>query len=842
MGAVVFDLNTYFIPVMDAGLAGAGTWWWAGGLLALILGFLAGWWLQQRKLNRLSVETRRYREHFNWLFEQSPIGMSLTSLDGRYLEVNQALCDLLGYTRDELLSMHFAELSHPDDLPANMMLVERLRRGEQSHFQMEKRYFNRRGEIIYTLLQVTLARTSDGKPSHMISQVVNITRRKLAEQALQASEVRLMGIIQSAMDAIVTVDEAQRIVLFNDAAEKMFGYRRAEVLGQPLDILMPETAQIPHRQHVARFGKQGITRRHMSPSGEIWGRRASGQTFPLEASISTLSVNGQRFFTAILRDISEQKRVQEYLNLHRQEVERQRAFLREVIDSLPGFIFVKDDQHRYLLVNKTLADFFRTTPPALIGRTDAGFGPQPDEIEQFIASDRRVLETGQEVVIPEDKITDLSGEVHWLHTVKRPLFDAQGRVNRVLGVSVDITARKLLEDRLRQSQKMEAIGRLAGGIAHDFNNLLTVLIGSVELLLARHPAGDEDYAELSRIKKAADRAAALTRQLLAFSRRQVLQPRVVSPNEVISGLIPMLERLLGEDITLDCHLHPQTGCIKIDPVQLEQAVMNLAINARDAMPTGGVLTIQTEPADLTPYTRPYPDLPPGRYVRLTVRDTGHGIEKESLAHIFEPFFTTKPVGQGTGLGLAVVHGVVQQSQGHIYVESSPDEGTVFTLFFPAVALPATPEAQPESTSSPAGSETLLLVEDEELLRHLVRKVLAERGYRVLAAANAAEALEVVQRHADGIDLAVVDIVLPDGMSGPELVQNLRQTHPALKVLFISGHPQKIAGLQRTGNVSSLQKPFTAQVLAQTVRDMLDNGRPGLGMSADNVPPDLPASA
>jgi two-component system cell cycle sensor histidine kinase/response regulator CckA len=401
-----------------------------------------------------------------------------------------------------------------------------------------------------------------------------------------------------------------------------------------------------------------------------------------------------------------------------------------------------------------------------------------------------------------------------------------GRTLR-LAVLHDVTQRRSLEEQLRQSQKMEAVGRLAGGVAHDFNNLLTVILGYSDLLANRFRAGDPEGAEIQEIRRAGERAATLTRQLLAFSRKQVLVPEALDLGSVVRGVSGMLERLIGEDITVSLAVARDLGRVLADPGQMEQVVMNLAVNARDAMPQGGKLLLELENVDLgEAYVSEHLGATPGPYVLLTVTDTGVGMAPEVQREIFEPFFTTKPKGVGTGLGLSTVHGIVNQSGGTIWVYSEPGRGTTFKIYLPRIPGGA---AAPRKPSGPhravEGSATVLLVEDEEQLRHLTKRVLERSLYTVLEAGNAPDALRVAREHKGPIHLLLTDVVMP-GMSGPELAASFERERPGVPVLYMSGYTDNAIvhhGILNSGT-HFLQKPFTPQGLTQRVHEVMSGTR------------------
>ena len=409
-----------------------------------------------------------------------------------------------------------------------------------------------------------------------------------------------------------------------------------------------------------------------------------------------------------------------------------------------------------------------------------------------------------------------------------PFLDDKGKILGVVGVSIDLTERRSLEEQFRQSQKMDAVGRLAGGIAHDFNNLLTVIRLNTEIIIEGLDPADPRAEDVAQIRNAADRASALTRQLLAFSRKQILQPRVLDLNSVVSSLEPMLRRLIGEDISIACSSGAR-GYVVADPGQLEQVLVNLVVNARDAMPQGGRITIATLNAALDEnYTSEHSPVIPGRYIALTVGDTGIGMDKDTKEHAFDPFFTTKEAGKGTGLGLATVYGIVKQSGGYVWIYSEPGLGSTIKVYLPEVSAAAAFTSAGESPSAAKvasrGSETILLVEDEDAVRSLACRILEKQGYRVLTAEHGRAAMEIATREEGRIDMVLTDIVMP-GLNGRGLVEKLTGIRPTIKSLYMSGYTDD--DIVRRGFVepskSFLQKPFTSEALIQTVRKVLDEG-------------------
>jgi len=548
------------------------------------------------------------------------------------------------------------------------------------------------------------------------------------------------------------------------------------------------------------------------------------------------------------------------------------ALLDSIVENIPAMIFVKDAKSlRFERFNLAGEEILGLSRDALIGKRDCDAFPA-EQAERFQATDREVLRSGAAVDIPEEPIDTPSGR-RWLHTRKTWIADTAGTPRYLLGVSMDVTERKraaefLLrtrdelelrvhqrtaelseanaalkaliaerqttqdtlrkaQEQLRQAQKIGALGRLAGGVAHDFNNLLSVVLSYTELILADLRPDDPLRAEIKEINTAGRRAADLTRQLLAFSRQQVLQPKVIDLNQILAGLERMVHRLLGADIELATLPSSAIGRIQADPGQVEQIVINLVANARDAMPRGGRLAIETADVELDDaYARDHDDVTPGRYVRLTVCDTGMGMEKATQGQSLEPFFTTKDKEEGTGLGLASVFAIVQESGGHVSVCSEPGKGTTIRVYFPRVEGSAeTLASLPPNAIPGTRSETILLVEDEEQVLGVARGILRRCGYHVLEARNAGEALLISEKHTQEIHLLLTDVVLPH-MSGHELAERIQSQRPDAKILFMSGYTDE-AIVQRGvlhSDLGFLQKPITPESLSRKVRDVLGSSR------------------
>jgi two-component system cell cycle sensor histidine kinase/response regulator CckA len=689
-----------------------------------------------------------------------------------------------------------------------------------------------------------------------------VRQRLRSEQEVRQKEQSLATMLQSIGDAVIATDMDGTVTRLNPVAEKLTGWSSADAIGKPFS-------------DVVRMVDEATREPAVDPITTVFGEpRGTASTLPLaliqkretvipiaHSAAAIRDVGGAATgVVAVLRDVSTERAWAEQLR-------HANVFLDSIIENIPSVVFVKDaEELRFVRINRAGEAVFASREK-LLGKTDHDLLPA-EQAATVQAHDREALSSRQLLDI-EERIETAQGP-RWLHTKKIPIMGSDGTPQYILGIAEDVTHRKEIADRLttlneeleghvrertadlisanselqheiterqrtatalqhseeqlRQAQKMEAVGRLAGGIAHDFNNILSVILSYSEMLVSDLPDGTSMRADLEEIQKAGTRAADLTRQLLAFSRRQVLAPKLLDLDAVLAGMQKMLARVLGEDVELRIVKGSDLGKIKVDPGQMEQVVMNLVVNARDAMPRGGTLTIETSSRTFERKTDSSRlDLPSGRYVVMTVKDTGTGMDKATQSRIFEPFFTTKEQGKGTGLGLSTVFGIVSQSGGAVSVISEPGQGTMFEVYLPEVVIVGVDAgAGPAGRTAPGGSETILLVEDEAQVRALARSILKSAGYHVLEAGDGVEALEVCTRFSGKIDLVLTDVVMPR-MSGRELVEKLSSVRSDVKVLFMSGYTDDTVvrhGVQDDGLVF-LQKPITPDLLRRKIREVLD---------------------
>ena len=640
-----------------------------------------------------------------------------------------------------------------------------------------------------------------------------------AEEVLRVSDIRYRRLFESAKDGILVLDgDTAEITDVNPHMIEMLGYNYDELLGKKIYEVSPFKETEKTQTLIGELQTEGYIRYE-----NLSFKTKQKKPIDVEFVSSAYSVDGKKVIQCNLRDITGRKRAEEALG-------RSETKFHELFNDAPVGYFECDNRGRITSVNRTQLEMLGYPLEEMVGQSAWRFVVEEDETRHLIlAKLAGVMPPSQGL---ERTYRRKDGATFPALIEDRLLRDSGGKIIGIRSTIQDITERKrmeqektLLEEQLRQAQKMEAMGRLAGGIAHDFNNLLTIIKGYSQLFLIDLKKGDPMEKGIEQIQKATLRAADLIRQLLAFSRRQVMEMRVLDLNNLLRELDRMLRRVIGEDIVLVTLLAEDLGWVKSDPGQLGQVLMNLVVNARDAMPSGGKLTIETANVLLDEeYIRTHIDVPLGPYVVISVSDTGVGMTPEVKERIFEPFFTTKEKDKGTGLGLSTVYGIVKQSGGTILVYSEPDKGTTFKIYLPRVDEPLEDwgEMLVERTELPQGSETILIVEDFEEVRQLAAEVLERQGYKVLQAANGEETLDICKKHGGQIHLMVTDVVMP-GMSGRELADRIKSFHPEVKVLYTSGYADDTIihyGVRRDG-VNFIQKPFTMEGLARKVREALD---------------------
>jgi PAS domain S-box-containing protein len=753
-----------------------------------------------------SAAERGAEQRYRRLFEAARDGILILDAEtGRVVDVNPFLIELLAFPREEFLGKKFWELGFFKDQRANQANFGGLRQGCVRYEDMALETSDgRRIEV-----EFVSAVYSVNEEKVIQCNIRDISERKRAEEALSASQRVTEGII-NAIPARVFWKDKQLVYLGCNVA-----FARDAGFADPKDVIGKDDYQMGWRDQAEAYRRDD---RKVIESGRAKLLIEEPQTTPGGDSITLLTskvplLDSKGDVTGVIGtyfDITDRKRAEE-----------SQALLATAVDQSAETIMITDAAGTISYVNPAFEKATGYTREEVIGHNPRLLKSGQQDAE-FYRQMWTVLSRGE--IWSGRFINRRKDGTHFEETATiSPVRDAAGQIVNYVAVKRDVTNENRLEAQLRQAQKMEAVGSLAGGVAHDFNNLLGVIMGYGEIVYRQLAGEDPLKGKVGQILKAAERAAGLTRQLLAFSRKQVLQPKILDLNTVVSDMDKMLRRLIGEDVEFTTLLEPHLGSVRADPGQIEQVVMNLVVNSRDAMPEGGRLTIETHNADLdAEYAATHSPARPGPYVALVITDSGSGMDAATQARIFEPFFSTKGVGKGTGLGLATVYGIVKQSEGHIWVYSEVGVGTTFKVYLPRIDEEAALERPPEPGPLLRGSETVLLVEDAESLRELLREALETNGYTVLVARDGAEALQIAAAHAGPIHMLVTDVIMP-GMSGPKIVDLLAPRRPEMKVLFVSGYSDE--SLTRHGLVGPgrafLSKPFGPEVLLRKVRESLD---------------------
>jgi two-component system, cell cycle sensor histidine kinase and response regulator CckA len=793
---------------------------------------------------RAEQAQREAEERFRSLFENATEGIFQTTTDGRYLSVNPALARMCGFASPSEMISTVQDLGRelyadPNVRKVFKQLIEKY--GSVKDFEYEVR--RKDGAKIWISENAHVVRNPDGEILSYEGTIEDITARKRAELERQVTFeiIHAVNVTDNLDDLLRLIHIALKKVLY---AENCFIALYESATGMfhfPFFVDQFDEAPPPQRvgrsctAHVYRTGQAMLIPQRtfdlLAAEGkvELVGTPSpSWLGVPLRTPAATIGVlvvqhyedenayteRDQEFLASVGGQIAlaiERKRSEE-------KVREGEARLRVLVEQLPAVLWTVD---RDLCFTSALGAGFarlKIKPNEIVGMSLLDYFETADQTFLPIAAHRRAVAGEPMTFHVEWKSGSYACHVE-------PLRDSDGQVSGAICMSLDITDRKQLEEQLRQAQKMEAVGRLAGGIAHDFNNLLMVIQGYGDLLVERLPTGDPLRRNAEQIQMASQRASSLTRQLLAFSRKQMLAPKILNIQTVVADMEKILRRLIGEDIQLETSSAPDLGLVKADRSQIEQVILNLAVNARDAMPQGGRLTIETANVELdASYSHPPAVLSPGRYVMLAVTDNGCGMDAETQAHVFEPFFTTKEKGKGTGLGLATVYGVVKQSGGYVWVYSEPGRGTSFKIYLPRIAetaVPAGREGKSDMQVPQRGSETILLVEDEKGVRELAREYLTSSGYTVIEAEDGHTALELAAMHVGPIHLLLTDVVMP-GISGRELAERVGQIRPGIKIIYMSGYTDQAVvhhGILENDAIL-LQKPFTLMTLAGKLREML----------------------
>jgi two-component system, cell cycle sensor histidine kinase and response regulator CckA len=783
--------------------------------LPFMLYFIYALWTK-RELNRrhgIEEALRRGEKRYHSLFQALGEGFALHEIicdddgaprDYRFLEANPAFERLTGLSLAHIIGKTVMEILPKTEPEWIETYGQVALTGQPVTFQRYSAELNRHYEI-YAF-----------SPQHgrFATLFLDISARRKAEEAFEQERYLLHTLMDNVPDRIYFKDAESRFIATNRAVAKLFGLEDpSQAVGKrDADFFSTEHAKqaLADEQRVIRTGKPviGKVEKETWPDGHV--------TWAWTTKMPLRDAKGNVFGTfGVSRDITELRQAEE-------DLRSERDFNRNLIDTSPTFFVAIAPDGATLLMNQAMLDALGYKAEEVVGKDYlATFVPEDDR--ERLSTVFRALMESTEPTRNENCILTRDGKELLVEWHGRQVRKADGTLDYFFGVGIDVTDRRGLEEQLRQAQKMEAVGRLAGGVAHDFNNQLTIVRGYTDLLLSDLPDADPSRQLVEEVRKAATRAERLTGQLLAFSRKQMLRPRVANINRLLGEIANPLARMVGEDIRVAIIPDANLGNVEVDPGHFQQAVMNLAINARDAMPSGGQLAFETANVTLADDPEsPHPDAPPGRYIMLIVKDTGLGMEPEVVERVFEPFFTTKDVGHGTGLGLSMVYGFVKQSGGTILLDSAPGKGASFRIYLPRVDAPEAAPGGAEDHVLPRGDETVLVVEDEDNVRMLVTRVLSQCGYTVLEAPHYEQALSLAEQHREEIDILVADVIMP-GKTGPELAELLQPTMPGLLVLYMTGYAESDPirrGILQSGE-NLLMKPFSPAALARKVREVLD---------------------
>ncbi len=728
-------------------------------------------------------------------------------------------CELLtGYVPEEIIANayhSYNQLTHPDDVEC---VIETMNSAvaTRQNYVVEYRIRTKSGEEKWVWEKGHGVYSDTGETLGVEGFITDISPLKKVEQELTFAKRKYKDIFENAREGIFQTSAEGCYLRINPSLARIYGYdSTAEMMAKLTDI-EEQLYLDPNRR--AEFAR-ALEQRDAVTNFESEIRRKDGSVIWISENARAVR-DGDGvllYYEGSVIDITARKRAEESL-------EKERSMLRTLIDNWPDVIYVRNREGRYLLSNIAHTRSLGMTDPSEVeGKRAIDFFVM-SRAERLVAEDMELMEKGESILNREEIRNAGQANEKWVVTTKLLLRNRDGEILGLVGITRDISDHKRLEQQLRHSQKMEAVGTLAGGVAHDFNNILTAILGYSEMIVKKAAGNDDVRKDAEEIYAGGIRAATLTQQLLAFSRKQISDPRVLNVNTTVERLQNMLRRLIGENVRLACKLDPAAHAVKADAGQLEQIVMNLAVNARDAMPDGGTLIIQTSNVRLDEiYARQHPDVVTGAYLRISITDTGTGIAPEIRSRIFEPFFTTKDQGKGTGLGLATCYGIVKQSGGHIGVYSELGKGTTFNVYLPQAGDAHAEQDDAVDIIPPSGSETILLVEDDIAVRKFTRRLLKDLGYTVFDAGNGDEALKLIlQNDTLVIDLVVTDVVMPQ-VGGKRLADSIEIISPKTKIIFTSGYNEEAVLLQGIlkGEVKFLQKPFSPTDLACKIREVLD---------------------
>jgi PAS domain S-box-containing protein len=793
--------------------------------------------MQNRELQETQGLLEESRNRYADLYDFAPVAYVTLDRLGRIQDINLTGATMLGVERLLLIGapfINYVDAQYRDHFLGHMQ------RCQSGHGKLtaDVGLILKGGAVIQVELSSSPFQSLEKQETFIRTAITDITERQQARdilrrsnaeletrvrertaelasttKALREGEARIVGIINSAMDAIISVDEGQRIVLFNSAAERMFGYHAAEALGQPIGRLIPERFRVAHEQHIRRFGRTGETNRAMGALGAVSGVRRSGEEFPIEASISQIEISGQKkLFTVILRDVTARKRAEE-------ELSEQAAMLNLAQDA----IVVRDLSDRALFWNKSAERIYGWAMEEAVGH-DVKEMQYRNSLSRFEKANQVVMEKGawsgemQQVARDgRELITDCS-----LTLVR----DQAGNPKSILSINTDVTEKKKLELSFLRAQRLESIGTLASGIAHDLNNILSPILMGTQMLQMK-PQDEQSQRLLVVMHTNAERGAEMIKQVLSFAKGIGGERVTIQPKHLIREIVRVVEETFPRSIEVTQRLCEDLWMVSGDATQLQQVLMNLCLNARDAMPRGGALTIEAENRALDElYAGMLKDASSGNYVVITISDTGHGIPPEIIDRIFDPFFTTKEPGRGTGLGLATVQGIVTGHGGFTTVESQPERGTKFEIYLPACEAVGLKQVEERVPDIPSGNgELILVIDDEAAVREMAGRILETFGYRVMSADNGATALAIFASHKDEIGVVITDMMMPV-MDGLKTIRALQKLNPQVPVIASSGLTESApeAELEQLGVRRFLVKPYNAVALLKTVAETLSHNR------------------